>query len=901
VRVPGRILALPTAAVLLAGCPNGDTDTDDTGDSVIYEGPELVFTPVAGPLDEGTPVPLTVEATDTDGVSEVKVFYRTTGEPAWDTLFLEQEEGTDDWSGTIPGDQVEAPGLLYYLRAADASEYNIVSLMPEEGQQGPYEVPVNVVGRGVPFFENFEGAPSAISLFDYGWAEYSEGFTGYAWDFSEARSVSGEWSVSHRRGLDGLSAMTDWLVSPPLDLSSLGGELQLTWQEWGNYTELAQHSLWISVGSRDPDDGDYVLVADLEPPAEDRWSRTSVVEITDYNDARAAYLGWLYEGQFSDDWFIDDVWVRALAPDIQLTGTAFEPVDPGGETTITLTIENATVEDASGLTVTGIVDTDAGSFGDPVVVGDLAGNASTDAVLTLTVDEAWPDNSYLPFAAEVTDGTDTWRFDDLRIVVGEVSTATFAVNPLGTGLVQGWLGVGDPADPDLEFPVLSDMLSAGETVYDVDLTGLNDYLPPAAGAKRWYLRLLGDTNGAVTALSITHDGLSYVSDDLGSYSTDAEALYYLPRPPLPVVTGTVTSDDPVPDITLTWTVTLQNQGTETVGLTTVTVSSPDPDVVVNTPGPFELDADGWDENAAMDVEVEVEILASQNDSRPVRFDLLVTDEVESFATDAEIAVPWPVLHVTGVRVDDFTHGDNDRRLDPGERAKLDMDLTNVGGEDSFGPVYCTLSQVGGAATATILDNYGAFGPLSMGDTEEETFEVEVTTDNQTAYRAPVILELGEAPWILVSPMDDPPDDAIGGYGFDIVNGRYRVSGSTLQIVLTSATDYDAGTLFIESWMSSPGAFYLYYQLVAQSGVGTLRGYKYSYTTLSHPTVTALDDREVLIEIDLTSMDLSLDRVDAGFAAGFCAGSFFCDHFPDGWGDPYSGLRDYLWVTLDWSN
>ncbi|MBW1880373.1 MAG: hypothetical protein JRJ84_18605, partial [Deltaproteobacteria bacterium] len=690
-RTPERVLALLTGAALLGGCPNDDTDTDDTGDDVVYEGPELVFTPVVGPVEEGTPLLLTVEGTDPEGVAEVRVLFRTVGEPAWDTLILEPEDGTDNWSGTVPGTEVEPPGLQYYFRAEDDSDFSIVSYLPEEGQQGPYQVPVNVVGLSVPFFENFEGAPGAISLFDYGWAEYSEGFSGYAWDFSSSRSFSGDWSAGHRRGLEDLSAMSDWLVTPPLDLSSLGGELQVTWEEWGNYTGLAQHSLWISVGSRDPEDGDFVLVTELDAPGEDRWTRSAVVELTAYNDVRAAYLAWFYEGQFADDWHVDDVWVRALAPDLHLLDFTFDPVDPGGQTTITLSVENASVKDASGLTLTGTVDGAAGSFTGPVVVGDLAGEASTDVALTLDVDEAWPDNSYLPFSAEVTDGADTWRFEDLQIVVGEVTTATVAVTPLGTGLVQGWLGVGDPDDPDLELPAFSDVLSAGETVYDVDLTGLNDFLPPAAGTKRWYLRLLGDTNGAVTGLSIETDGVGYVSDDLGSYSADLEALFYLPRPPAPVVTGTVTVPDPKPGVTLVWTVTLQNQGAETVGLTSVTVSSDDPDVVVVTPGPFELDADGWDENDAEDVAVEVELLSTQNDSRPVRFGFLVTDEVESFTLDAEIAVPWPVLHVTGVRVDDFGTGDDDGKLDPGERVDLDIDLTNVGDEASFGPVYCTLS------------------------------------------------------------------------------------------------------------------------------------------------------------------------------------------------------------------
>jgi hypothetical protein len=292
----------------------------------------------------------------------------------------------------------------------------------------------------------------------------------------------------------------------------------------------------------------------------------------------------------------------------------------------------------------------------------------------------------------------------------------------------------------------------------------------------------------------------------------------------------------------------------------------------------------------------------------------VTDEVESFSTDAEIEVPWPVLHITGVRVDDSAPANDDGKLDPGERAFLEIELTNVGDEGT-GALSCTLSQVGGTATATVHSGVTYFAPLSSGETKEKSFEVEVTagsmgddlqlqldcTDNSAAYQAPLVLELGEAPWILLDPMDDAPDDALGGYDFDIVNGRYRNSGSTLQIVLTSATPYNPSTLFVESWMQSLGADYLYYHLVAQSGIGTLRGYKYAYTDLDDPTVTTLDDYSVLIEIDTSTMGLTLDRVDAGFGSGFCGGAdFYCDHFPDGWGSLSSGFDERLWVTLDWA-
>ena len=74
-----------------------------------------------------------------------------------------------------------------------------------------------------------------------------------------------------------------------------------------------------------------------------------------------------------------------------------------------------------------------------------------------------------------------------------------------------------------------------------------------------------------------------------------------------------------------------------------------------------------------------------------------------------------------------------------------------------------------------------------------------------------------------------------------------------------------------------------------------------FTRLSTPTVSYPDDHTIAISADVASMGLAIDLVDIGFAAGFCGGSdYYCDHFPDGWGDPYNyGMVTTLWFPLEW--
>ena len=102
-------------------------------------------------------------------------------------------------------------------------------------------------------------------------------------------------------------------------------------------------------------------------------------------------------------------------------------------------------------------------------------------------------------------------------------------------------------------------------------------------------------------------------------------------------------------------------------------------------------------------------------------------------------------------------------------------------------------------------------------------------------------------------------------------------------------------------MESPGAPYDWYQVVAQSGVGTLRGYDatFGFTTLGTLGVTDVSPTMAQIDVDLSLVGFVVDTADIGFAAGFCPSTFYCDHYPNGWGDPYSGMSSSLWFPIQW--
>jgi len=148
-------------------------------------------------------------------------------------------------------------------------------------------------------------------------------------------------------------ARNSGLVSPALDFSA-APSAQVTWQEYGRQTATADHALFVSVGSRDPSDGEYVAVAEALPaPSEGAWGRSAVYDLSAYAGAPTVYLAWRFVGESADDWYIDDVRVEELQPDLVLdTAAAAAPLDPGASTTLTVSVANLGLVEATDLTVT---------------------------------------------------------------------------------------------------------------------------------------------------------------------------------------------------------------------------------------------------------------------------------------------------------------------------------------------------------------------------------------------------------------------------------------------------------------------------------------------------------------------------------------------------------------------
>lgn len=905
---------LGVSALLAAAVACGNK-AEESGQLDPVVGPVLAHVAPPGPFVSGLDVQLAATANDPDGVSVVRLFYRPDDSSSWSSVDL--VANGESWIGEVPGAHVEAPGFSYYFEALDNSPYLGTSYLPLGNEQDPFHLEVSVQGETLPWIETWEDAESDGTLYDLGWTEHSDGFPGYPWDLTSSSANTGNWAITHGGGIADIDPIADWLITPALDLSS-AEELQVRWYERGDNVERAQknaHQLYISLGSPDPGDGDFQPVMTLPIPQEDVFARTSVIDLSGWSGNRVAYLAWRYQGMEGDTWTLDDIEVRALAPDLELVNYGWSDLSPGGEGVLTLDIANRTRIVAPGVVLTVTPDDPAiASYTSPVAVGDIDGDAQISVDVPLVVDPSHPDNAYVRTTVEATDGSDIWVWE-LLPVVGERSLGEVSVQTDVLGYLVATVGTGDPDHPEFEVPIAADILDPGSYTWSFDVTDAFALLPPGPGPDRWWLALDSTSPGQLTSFTLSYDGQSYDSDDLGAFVGEEATVFYLPRPPEPSVTGVRSDPDPVePGDAVDLVVDLLNVGHETVGVTTATLSTSDSDVLIASPDPVEIASAGWMSGSTVSVDWSVVVSDEHRNSRPVSVDVTVTDEVESVETSFDVAVPWPVLDVSSTTVDD--DGDRDDLLDAGETAELEIELTNVGLITTFGVVRCELAITGGSADAVVLQSSGTFGLLDPNEAEDENdFVIEALagadgddiqlqldcTDDRTSYEVPLEVVLGVPPWQWISSTPDAYGDTSNLYPFDLVNGEYRCDGTTLDIVLESAVPYDIDIAFIEAWGSSNGSEYEYFQLVAQAGLGFLRGYNAGvFTTLSNPTVTQLDDYRLMISVDTTNMGLVVDSVDLGFASGFCADTYYCDHFPDGWGDPYqAGFVTSLWFPLSW--
>lgn len=884
----------------LVGC----TGEEPKESLVSFEGPTLSHTPPTGAL-AGADLTLSVTADDPDGVRSVSVFWRTEGLD-YTEWALSPGEG-DTWTAVLPGSGVRAPVVDYYFKAADGGGPPASSYLPEDPNT-PYSLPVGVEGLPLPYSTSFESVRSLVEL---DWHAGSAAARGAGWEVTPASASEGEQGVWHPRGSADLGLLQDYLISPALDFGSLS-QIQVTWQERGATVENANHQLYISVGDSDPTDGGYELVSALPAPSTEGWARSAVYDLSAWAGQSPVYLAWYFEGTNSDDWYIDQVAVEELKADIELgSSVPAEQHDPGDTLTLSVLLNNRTSVEATDLNVA-LSFPEGGAAGASQTIASLLGNQSTTSDFSITLDASIETNRYLPFRVDVSGDEGTWTYEG-QLLVGKASTATVEWSGVLGGALNMSLGVGDPDAPDWETELYSGDAALPLSL-SLDITGQADYLPPSAQNGRWFLRVDADGAGYVDSFAIDHAGTVYSSGSVDVFLR--EAVIQLPEPPNFVLSSSTT--DPYtlsPGLTgVALSLNLRNDGEATQGPVYGELLSNDPDLTVQTVGPVALSSGIVSASSSISAPsaFTFDIAATHTDSQPVNAELYLSDGVDQWVLPVSLDVPWPVLKVTDIEIND---SGGDGILDAGESATITLDITNVGDLACSGSVKGILSlESSSTANVTVDPDDQSFGIIGVNSTQDARFDVVVDagaqpgqtvdlllslTDSARSYEARTQLVVGEPPWRSLYSIEDDADDAHNNWDFDIVSGQWRVYNGQLQLRLRSAEPFDPATLFVEAWGSSTASSYTWYQIVIQSNIASLRGYDGDFTDLGSPAFSYPDSQTVELDVNLADMGLVIDQFSLGFGSGWCGDPDYCDQYPDAWGYPYTGWYTSVWFDLSW--
>jgi len=902
---------------LVVACKSDSTE--ETGD-VGLSGPSLFHEAPTDSLSDGDSITLAVEASDNDGVAGVELLYRVLGAEYYTiTPVFEQSSGL--YEVELTSEDIESPGFEYYFRGTDLGEIEAVSYLPVEGANSPFSISISPRGVPLPFTENFEGD----SLFSLDWVNVANGFAGYPWELTPSNPHGGEMSVWHARGYDGMSEMDDILISPALDFSD-ESEPQVTWYHRGAAISDAAANLWVSTGARDPAEGDYQLVEEVQFPESDQWERSSVVNLGEWGGEPVVYLAWEYIGANSGDWFIDDVSVSALTCDLAADFSwSPDPVLAGDTVTLTFNINNAVESSCADLEATLSLPEGAGELTEEVVqVGEIVESGAATVEFDLDISSDWKENTIMPFELAISGPDGEW-VSQHELVVGWLSEGRLSVTTYDQGLVQVSLGVGDPELPDFEELVYASTEPAGTVALAVDITDQVDLLPPEAGTSRWYARVFTDSTATVDLFEIDFGNMTYMAASGESVTGGVEKIIFLPEPPNLILWDVVTTPNQLQpgDQGVLVDTSILNDGARTEGPVFASLTSDDAGVTVDMGGPVSV---GGGMSPVLPNTLQslyepfvVSISSQHVDSSDLDLILSLSDNIETWDQALSLSVPWPVLKVMGVEIDDADGGDGDGLLEPGEEAEITLEISNVGDLSAEGIVSATLTLgASTTATASVLSGEDTLGTMSEGRDRDAEFSVSVDStsvlgdnvelsllfdDNSYTYSSSVNIVLGERPWIALSTSQDDTGDHYES-DFDLLNAYYRTDGSVIELMIESGEPYVSSTAFVEAWMVAGGGDYSYFRLVLQSGNANLQGYDSSgFNSIGSPSVDWVDSTHLVLTWPISDMgDVIGDAVDIGFGAGWCGveTDSFCDHFPNGWGYYYhSTYSPFGFFNIRW--
>ncbi len=259
-------------------------DTVNPPQTVIYSGAAIdTFTSaqIGGPFDLGTTIYWQVNSIDDTLQTNGMVWSFSTADPP-------------------PGHLEASPDTVSCTLVSGMQGTQSLSFSNTGGQEVDYELSVQGSSVRSLLQEDFE---SGVYPPD-GWQTYRLGATDdRGWIESTYQYHSSSHSCVHPD--DDYNGMAhDWIVTPAVYIG-LGSQLQFYEKNqyvYGAY--YTYHGVWISTGSGDPADDDFVELMEYGNQADNWVLRT--IDLSEYI-GETAYFGFYYQGDYDSLWRIDDI------------------------------------------------------------------------------------------------------------------------------------------------------------------------------------------------------------------------------------------------------------------------------------------------------------------------------------------------------------------------------------------------------------------------------------------------------------------------------------------------------------------------------------------------------------------------------------------------------------------
>ena len=341
-----------------------------------------------------------------------------------------------------------------------------------------------------------------------------------------------------------------WLVTPKIVVPNTGHYRFSFWSMLYFYEFYGRSSVWISTGSGDPSDGDFVEVWTPETITGD-WTETQLM-LSDYA-GEIIHIAFKYEGDNNHQWIIDDLSIyMATENDLAVLSIMPNYVMPGASATPVVTVLNLGVNTATNWIVqvtdgNGYVSTKPGTsvaYEETVSITmdewTSTATSTLTAVILYDVDEDLTNN-------ELSKDIDYGYAD--AYACNTFSTNTYAKINLATGKATMLA----PVDVDA-FPIGEDY--DGEYIYRMHenrtvarvfpdgtyeelgtLTGLTDSYDQPVGitfdwrtkgnGDRWYLNVVNRAGGETTYPKLYSFDMNSLTASLVGESTDVDFFYGL--------------------------------------------------------------------------------------------------------------------------------------------------------------------------------------------------------------------------------------------------------------------------------------------------------------------------------------------------------------------------------------